>query len=183
MLHLKYLAGRKLGVDAFSKTVTNIIFNYLSWDFFFLSSKNRLSGCFMTTGPTVMCSTVVFQVLGFLTFVGFPIPPFLLGVISQDNQKTCLKHRLFHQGCKSENQISKPVRSVCKIRIPIFWVKAWGNPFWLSDTILTTHRSFLLSFVIFVRQVELLGIWILARRDVTIFFWIALLISRWDEGV
>ena len=117
-----------------------------------------------------MCSIVVLQILGFVTFLGFPIPPFPLGVISQDNQTTCLKHRLFHRGCKSENQISKPVRSVCKIRIPIFWVKAWGNPFWLSDSILTTHRSFLLSFVIFVRQVELLGIWILARRDVTIYF-------------
>lgn len=120
-----------------SQTVTDMYFNYLSWDFFF-PPRNKISGCFVTPGPTVMCGISSYAGPEFVAFVGFSIPWLLLGVISQGNQTNCMKQCPFPRGYKSEKQISKPVKSVYKIRIPIFWVKAWGNPLWPSDIILTT---------------------------------------------
>ena len=183
MCHLKYQLIRTTGHECLYLNCNRYVFQLLKLGFFFFFSKTRISGCSLTSGSTAMYSIAVLQGPGFCSFCGFPNSFMLLGVISQGHQKTYMKHRSFHWGCKSENRISKPVRNVCKIRIPIFWVKAWGNPLWLSGSILTTYRSFLLSFVIFVRQVKLLGIWILARRDVTISLWTALLISHWDERV
>lgn len=102
----------------------------------------------------------VMQVLDFLAFVSFPVSPLLLSIIFQGNHKNGqgMKHCTSPKTCKSENWISKHIRGMCKIRIPIFWVKAWGSPLWISDTILTTQRSLLCSFVLFVRQMKLLGI-------------------------
>lgn len=120
-----------------SQTVTEMYFSYLNWDFFPFS-RTRISCCSVSSSPTEMCSICGYAGPGFVAFVGFPIPQLLLGVIFQGNQTTCMKRSSFYRGYKSENQISKPIRSVCKIRMPIFWVKAWGNPLWLSDTILTT---------------------------------------------